>query len=206
MNEFPPRRPGAPILTWTETLQMVDLGEGLDTMVVAATREATTIQFTADGAILMASQGREHATTLYNVERLAFEDGTLAFDTDGIAGQTYRLYQASFDRTPDAEGLGFWIDQLDAGEVTLVEAAEFFMTSEEFAAAYGTSEDVTDVLFLTLLYVNALNRTPDEDGFIFWREQQKQGLTRPEMMVYFSESPENTAQVAPAIDDGIWYI
>ena len=131
---------------------------------------------------------------------------TVDVDSDGIAGQAYRLYQASFDRTPDAEGLGFWIDALDKGEIDLKQAAEFFMLSEEFQAAYGSPEDVTDVLFLTLLYVNALDRRPDGDGFVYWREQQDQGVTRAEMMVYFSESAENIAQVAPAIDDGIWYL
>ena len=62
------------------------------------------------------------------------------------------------------------------------------------------------MLFLTLLYVNALDRRPDAEGFAFWRDQQEQGVTRADMMVYFSESAENVAQVAPAIEDGIWYL
>ena len=86
------------------------------------------------------------------------------------------------------------------------EAAELFMQSEEFATAYGEQDAVTDVLFLTLLYVNTLDRPPDDDGFIFWRGEQDNGITRAEMMVYFSESAENKAQVAPAIDDGIWFV
>ena len=186
----------------TET---VDLGAGLDTVVLAATRLETTITFAEDGSLVTETLDGP-VVTVQNVERLAFEDGTLAFDTDGIAGQAYRLYQATFDRTPDAEGLGFWIDELDSGEVSLLEAADFFMQSEEFAAAYGTPDEVTDVLFLTLLYVNALDRMPDDEGFIYWRDQQEQGVTRAEMMVYFSESVENVAQVAPDVADGIWFL
>lgn len=189
-----------------EAMETIDLGAGLDSVIINATRDTSTVQFDSDGRVYVALPGDSTPASLTNIERLVFQDGTLAFDTNGVAGQVYRLYQASFDRTPDAEGLGFWIDVLDTGETSLLQAAEYFMQSEEFGAAYGTPEEVTDVLFLTLLYVNALDRQPDADGFTFWREQQEQGLTRAEMMLYFSESPENIAQVAPAVDDGIWFI
>ena len=33
-----------------------------------------------------------------NVERLRFSDGNVALDTDGTAGQAYRLYRAAFAR------------------------------------------------------------------------------------------------------------
>lgn len=189
----------------TAAMERVDLGEGLDTVAIAATRAATNVIFSEDGTVVVQLPGDGSPALLENVERLQFEDGTLALDVDGIAGQAYRLYQAAFDRTPDPEGLGFWISELESNEVDLTEAAGYFMSSEEFEIAYGNPEVVTDVLFLTLLYVNTLDRTPDEDGFIFWRDQQDQGLTRAEMMVYFSESVENAAQVAPDIVDGIWY-
>jgi hypothetical protein len=198
---------GDDVLALTAALETIDLGGGRDTVTIDARLEASTIVFRADGTVQIALPDDATPATLSNVERLAFEDGTLALDIDGVAGQAYRLYQASFDRTPDAEGLGFWIDALDSGEVTLEKAAEFFMQSEEFEAAYGSPDEVTDVLFLTLLYVNALDRAKiDPEGFAYWREQQDLGVTRAEMMVYFSESEENIAQVAPAIEDGIWYL
>lgn len=197
---------GSDLVTLSAAMVTVDLGDGIDTVQINATRDASTVIFGADGSVHVALPGDSSPATLTNVERLAFQDGTLAFDTDGIAGQAYRLYQASFDRTPDAEGLGFWIDALDRADIDLLQAAGYFMQSEEFQNAYGTPEEVTDVVFLTLLYVNALDRTPDGDGFVYWREQQNQGVTRAEMMVYFSESTENIAQVAPAIEDGIWYL
>ena len=196
---------GDDVLALTEALERADLGAGLDTVQVATTRADTNVIFAGDGSILVQLPGDGSPAVLQNVERLQFQDGTLALDIDGIAGQAYRLYQAAFDRTPDPEGLGFWITALQGGGVDLAKAAEYFMLSEEFEAAYGSPDAVTDVLYLTLLYVNALDRPPDDDGFVFWRDQQDQGVTRAEMMVYFSESVENTAQVAPDIADGIWY-
>jgi len=120
--------------------------------------------------------------------------------------QACRLSQACFDPTPDTEGLGFWIKQLDAGNVTLTQAANFFIGSEEFAEVYGTPQALADVHYLALLYANVLDRVPDSEGFGFWREQQENGVTRADMLVYFSESTENVTRVATAIDDGIWYI
>ena len=190
----------------TNDVSTVDLGDGTDTLIIQATGADSNVIFAPDGSVLVQLPDINSAATVSNVERLEFEDGTVALDVDGTAGQVYRLYQAAFDRTPDAQGLGFWIDALDTGEITLEDAAQFFMTSAEFEAAYGSPDTVTDVLFLTLLYVNALDRPPDDEGFIFWREQQDQGVTRAEMMVFFSESVENVAQVAPEISDGIWYL
>jgi len=144
--------------------------------------------------------------TARNVERLQFEDGYLAFDTDGNAGTTYRLYQAAFDRAPDPEGLGFWVRHFDTGMVTHQEMAGHFIRSEEFETKYGGAASVDNDAFLTLLYNNILDRDPDQPGFDFWQDQQENGLSRSEMLQYFSESQENIAKVAAAVDDGIWYV
>jgi hypothetical protein len=52
---------------------------------------------------------------LTGVERIKFDDVTLAFDTSGNAGQNYRLYQAAFNRTQDKPGLSGWIKGIDSG-------------------------------------------------------------------------------------------
>lgn len=181
-------------------------GDGLDTVEMDITAAQSIVRSDEDGGIEVILAGGEDKVTLLDVERIAFEDGTLAFDDDGIAGQAYRLYQACFDRIPDAEGLGFWIKQLDAGNVTLTETAGYFLTSEEFAEVYGKPSELADINYLALLYANVLDRPPDAEGFDFWRAQQENGITRSDMLVYFSESVENVANVAEAIDDGIWYI
>lgn len=149
---------------------------------------------------------RDGRDQMLSVERLEFRDGTIAFDEDGNAGQAYRLYQAAFDRVPDAEGLGFWIDHYDQGSVDLVSMANFFMRSAEFAEKYGDPDTVSDFDFLTLLYNNVLDRDPDQAGFLFWRNQQENGLTRAEMIQYFSESNENYENVAADIAQGIWFV
>lgn len=196
---------GNDLIDLSTDLARIDGGAGIDTLAVAALSEAATITFGSGGRVQL-NLDEDAPVVLQNVERIAFEDGTLAFDADGLAGQAYRLYQACFDRTPDTEGLGFWIKQLDAGNVTLTQAANLFIGSEEFAEVYGTPQALADVHYLALLYANVLDRVPDASGFGFWRDQQENGLTRADMLVYFSESTENVARVATAIDDGIWYV
>jgi len=198
--------PGDDLIVLTEDATAVQGDAGTDTLVVSALSDTVKIEFSDTGDILLNVSAQSETVTLQDIERIGFSDGTLAFDEDGLAGQAYRLYQACFDRTPDAEGLGFWIKQLDAGSVTLYEAAQYFLNSEEFASVYGTSSELSDVHYLALLYANVLDRAPDTEGFSFWRDEQVNGVTRADMLVYFSESAENVAQVAPAIDDGIWYV
>ncbi|MDF3423935.1 DUF4214 domain-containing protein [Sulfitobacter sp. M57] len=157
---------------------------------------------------LSVSHRREGSTpdTLLNIERIEMNNGYLAFDTDGNAGQMYRLYQAAFDRAPDHEGLGHWINTYDNEVFDLVGVAEEFLMSEEFRTRFGTEETLDDSAFLTLLYSNVLDRTPDQAGFDFWSAQQADGISRADMLQYFSESTENYANVAGEIDAGIYYI
>lgn len=89
------------------------------------------------------SEGEGIDTFRYSdVERLRFSDGVLAFDVSGTAGQGYRLYQASFERTPDADVLTYWVKRLDEGAQLRDEAA-FFATSPEFSQRYRPLANAT---------------------------------------------------------------
>ncbi|MCX7558329.1 DUF4214 domain-containing protein [Sulfitobacter sp. F26204] len=203
-----PNQIGMSFVNSPPTPQTIVGGEKIDFFEVRGYYDTgITFDFSNPDRIIMTEDYYpERVDTLIDIERLQFIDGFLALDTDGTAGQAYRLYQAAFNRDPDPEGLGFWIDNFDVGNVDLVEMAEFFMQSEEFAQKYGDPDTLGDRDFLTLLYRNVLDRTPDEPGFEFWEEQQQAGLSRAEMLQYFSESVENYQNVAGEIADGIWYV
>lgn len=147
--------------------------------------------------------GADGSTTLLNVERARFDDAALAFDIGGPAGQAYRIYQAAFDRAPDAGGLGFWIGAMDQG-MSLRDVATGFMASAEFGDRYGREQD--NRAFLTTLYHNVLHRDPDQGGIDFWGDSMGRGTSRAEVLVQFSESNENQLQVIGAIRNGIEYL
>lgn len=124
-------------------------------------------------------------------------------DINGLAGQAYRLYQAAFDRQPDAGGLGYWIDQLQRG-TKLETVARGFVGSDEFQSTYGST--VTNDRFIELLYNNVLDRQPDSAGYGFWQDAMQNGLTRESLLIEFSESPENQSNVLAQISGGIQYL
>ena len=135
------------------------------------------------------------------MERFEFTDTSLAFDTAGTAGQAYRLYQAAFNRTPDQGGLGFQVNALDKG-TGLSGVAGNFIASPEFASTYGA---LNNTQFVTQLYQNVLHRGPDAGGLAFHVGNLDRGMSRADVLVGFSESPENQAALIGVISAGMVY-
>lgn len=186
---------------------IVDGDGGIQIAVLDALYNSVTVDFDPSTNVITLNGLGVEITTLSDVERLQFLDGMLAFDFDGVAGQAYRLYEAVFDRAPDAEGLGFWIGSLDAGVVDLKAAADHFVQSAEFIQRYGSPDQVSNAGFIDLLYLNILDRPAEGEGFDFWLANMDAGkVDRADVLAHFSESPENVAQVAGAIAEGIWYV
>jgi len=169
--------------------------------VLAGTRRAYTI--VREGANVGMTHSAGGNDTLDGIERLRFDDGAVALDIDGVAGQMYRLYQAAFNRTPDLEGLGFWIGMGDRG--TALEAvSNAFVISKEFTDTYGA---LTDAQFITQLYRNVLHREPDQAGLDFHvGHLVAHNSTRATALIAFSESAENQAALIGAIANGISFI
>lgn len=177
----------------------IDGGAGLDTVVFGQARAAYSVEKSANG--LLAKAGNE-TISLQNIERLQFSDNkVLAFDLDAVAGKAYRLYQAAFDRKPDAEGLGYWIANMDKG-VSFTAVADAFIGSPEFQKLYGKTPANADLV--TSFYKNVLHRAPEADGYNFWLGiLDGKKSTVAEVLTSFAESPENKAQVAGNIQAGI---
>jgi len=143
-----------------------------------------------------------------NVERVAMGSGAagdeaLAFDTSGAAGQAYRLYAAAFDRVPDEFGLGFWISRMDLG-ASLETVAGAFVASSEFESLYGAAPGNADLV--ARFYANVLHRAPDATGQAFWIDVlDRHALGAADVLIQFSESPENTAALTGVMQNGIHY-
>lgn len=163
-----------------------------------------TINQSGKNFVVTPSSGPEPVTVFddTSANRLRFADATIALDIDGSAGNTYRLYQAAFNRAPDAGGLGFWIYQADRG-ISMVDIAAAFISSGEFTNLYGANP--TNAAFVTALYNNVLHRAPDPGGYNFWLNQLNSGIARPDVLLAFSNSQENRDGVAPSLTHGIRY-
>jgi hypothetical protein len=179
----------------------IDGGVGTDTTVFSSNRASYTVSKTTTGWTV--SSSAEGVDTLANVERLKFADTAIALDTSGVGGQTYRLYKAAFNRTPDVGGLGFWISGMDGG-VSLNAVAQGFVNSAEFKTVYGTSP--TNAQIVTRFYDNVLGRAAESGGYNYWLGILDSGNANvAQVLASFSESPENQAAVIGVIGNGILY-
>lgn len=119
-------------------------------------------------------------------------------DPNSVAAQAYRLYNAAFDRTPDPEGLGYWIHEMNKG-MPHAEVSARFIDSAEFRTLYGVNP--TNELFLTKLYNNILERDPDPNGYQWWLDQMYTNpeKTQAKVLADFAESSENKLQTEAEI-------
>ena len=102
-------------------------------------------------------------------------------------GSLDRLYEAYFLRQADTEGFNYWMDQFRAG-ASLSQIAEWFAESEEFKLRY---DELTFSDFLDQLYIDVLERDPDEEGKRYWLELLDSGqLNRGTIVVQFTQGQE----------------
>ncbi len=109
--------------------------------------------------------------------------------------EVLRLYRAAFGRFPDADGFAFWVGERSNGASLESIAADFALASE-FERRYGAALD--DRQFLDVLYQNVLERPGDAGGIEFWLAVLDDGATRADVLLAFSESPENLIRTGTA--------
>ncbi len=187
---------------------LIDGGLGLDVSQYSGKRGDYEVQVLSTTETLIKSISgavpKIYSDTLKNFERLMFSDISVALDISGGAGQAYRIYKAAFNRSPDTEGLGYWIAQMDLG-MALVDVSARFIDSKEFRDMYGSAPTNAD--FLTKVYTNVLGRAPDQGGFDWWLNEMNTNpeKTRAKVLADFSESAENLEGTAPLIATGILF-
>ena len=116
-----------------------------------------------------------------------YGDGIQANLTGAVAGQVYRMYQATLDRAPDAAGYEGWVTGLFEGTLGLDQMARGFVNSPEFKATYGSLDNSG---FVELLYQNVLGRAADAGGLQGWLDAMAAGTTREGVVIGFSQSNE----------------
>ncbi len=124
----------------------------------------------------------------------------IAYDPD--RAPVIRLYMAALGRRADFGGVEYWAGRYADG-LSLRQMARLFVGSTEFRTTYG---DLDDTEFVQLVYENVLDRDASEADLDYWVGRLEAGLSRAEMMVFFSESAENKALTRPVVDASeIWF-
>ncbi len=78
------------------------------------------------------------------------------------------LYVALFGRAPEAEGIAYWVNQLNGG-TTIEKVAQDMFNVEPSRAYYPAS--LSNQGLVTQFYTNVLGRTPDQEGLAYWTQR-----------------------------------
>lgn len=103
--------------------------------------------------------------------------------------QAARIYDTAFGRDADPGGFVVVTRAIING-ATLGQLAQGFLGSAEFANRYGAAP--SDAALVTGLYRNTLGRAPEAAGQALYTNALAAGLSRADLVVAFSESPEHT--------------
>ena len=180
----------------------IDGGSGVDTVYYAGTK--SNVSVTNNGSSFTVKANGK-VDTLTNVERVGMSDGSvLALDVKAgeNTGSAYRLYQAAFDRKPDAAGLKFWTGALDSG-ASATQVAQGFVSSKEFQTL---NPDTDPTSLVNSYYQHVLHRPADAAGLAFWSDAMNHGTTSAQLLVSFSESHENINNTAADLNNGVWLV
>lgn len=181
----------------------IDGGAGFDTVAWSGALADYTVK--RSGAVFTVTNLKDGSVdTVTNVERMNFSDKFIAADVapDSIGGQVFRLYQAAFDRVPDANGLRYWTDAVGSQGLKLETMADDFIHSAEYAALYGTNSSNHDLV--AKYYDNVLHRAADPAGLDFWTKAlDTHAATNAQVLAAISDSPENVAGTAALIGNGL---
>lgn len=109
------------------------------------------------------------------------------FVLGGLSDQIGRLYRAGLGRDPDQPGLHYW-RTVRASGVRLGQIANSFINSPEFQRQFA---GLSNAAFVSQLYLFVLGRPADAQGAAFWTGRLNSGVSRPLVLVEFSESEEN---------------
>tara|TARA_Y100001968_G_scaffold36907_1_gene28321 strand:+ start:3828 stop:7028 length:3201 start_codon:yes stop_codon:yes gene_type:complete len=115
-------------------------------------------------------------------------DNITGLNTDNAS--FFRLYDAAFNRWPDADGLSYWKDNYCSEESDFLDVASSFLLSNEFNKRFV--DNVSNAQYVQNLYTNVLGRDYDQNGYDYWLGNLNNGIeTRYELLLGFAESVEN---------------
>lgn len=167
----------------------LDGGDGVDSALYAGIRNTLNISDNGDDTYRVL--GEDFDDTLANIEYVAFDDGRMsvpyAVEVRENQEEFARFYNALFSRTPDTDGLTYWVNDLVNGN-TIQNAAQAFTEQDEFVRLYGP--DVDNREFINLLYQNILGRGADQAGYEYWLDEIEMFGNRGGMIVSFANSDE----------------
>ncbi len=167
----------------------IDGGAGIDTATYSGKLANYSVTKSGNTYTVKDKTGTDGTDTLTNIESLKFTDLSVNLQIQSIAAaapladvqRISELYVAFFNRTPDADGLAYWIGQRAAGQ-SINQISESFYSigaSPAFASLTGFSTSMKNEDFIHVFYKNVLGRPEGADagGLKYWGDKLANGTS-----------------------------
>jgi len=185
----------------------IDGGAGIDTAVYSGSIANFSIQKYGDAIYVTDRQSGQGTDALTGIEKLRFQDLSVDLTVQDAAAAVSQarlhavveLYVGFFNRVPDAEGLHFWLNQMNQGMTTAKIADAFYSAALQYSDLTGYSSAMTNEDFVKVIYRNVLGRTSvDDEGLAYWSGALAQGTESRgsllESILYSAHTFEGNAQ------------
>jgi uncharacterized delta-60 repeat protein len=171
--------------TSTERDEIFNGGLGLDTAIYSDKLGNYTIKNRGSHIEVQNKSGVDGTDYLLNMESIKFSDFTLNLGIQSKAAGSkpaeiaslVELYISFFNRIPEADGLSYWISQMQSGRKVSQIADSFFEAGTSFPDLTGYSKSMTDIDFINTIYRNTLGRAggADQEGLKYWAAELASG-------------------------------
>ncbi|MGV0960304.1 MAG: DUF4214 domain-containing protein [Limnohabitans sp.] len=114
-----------------------------------------------------------------------------------------QLYVSLFGRAPDAEGLSYWVGQLNAGKTLATVAQDMYNVdaARAYYPNYMTNEEI-----ISSFYKNVLGRTGDAEGVQYWTKQLDSGTSKGKVFVdIMTATVKYSGTDAAALQSQAWF-
>ncbi|MBC3807678.1 DUF4214 domain-containing protein [Undibacterium seohonense] len=160
-------------------------GVGNDTVIYRSNLSNYTIKNLGSHFEVVSKLGYDGTDSLMNIETIQFSDININLGIQSKAAASsvaeiqtlIELYIAFFNRVPDANGLSYWMGELQAGQKIAQIAESFFDAGTKYPLLTGYSATMTDGDFVNTIFKNTLGRAggADAEGLNYWKGELASG-------------------------------
>lgn len=176
---------GDDLLTGGGGNDVIEGGLGVDAAIYRGKLADYRINSFGDVYQVYSKSGIDGSDTLSHVEKLQFSDMTVNLMVQSIAASApianvqrlMELYVAFFNRVPDADGMAYWIGEMQAGRTINQIADIFYGAGVQFSSLTGFTSNMTNTDFINVVYKNVLGRPEgaDSGGLDYWNTELTSG-------------------------------
>ena len=141
---------------------------GLDILMCNGSRNNFKISGNVQSVVTIQDKsGATGTDTISAVEKIQFDDVTVNLRVQAQAAalkpadlnSLIELYIAYINRTPDAEGMSYWMNQFNAGKTMNEIGNSFYSAAVQYSSLTGYSASMSNAAFVLKIYENVLART-----------------------------------------------